>query len=720
MTERKSKPTPGTPATDHRLGIEAGIGIPNGRRAYSEKLLAADVIDRNGLREAIAHGERHTLSLPDALVALGLLTELDAYRALAETTGMEFVNLPATRVSELAVHLVPERVARQHAVLPLSEDNRVLIYATSKPFDASADDDVAFASGRKAKAVLAPRAQIIEAIDRVYPKLGVIDQLLGRLRNDPRLRSSASADVATDPDSPVVGLCSQIIIGAVSDHASDIHLEPFADHCLIRYRISGILEPVLSIPQEATSHVVNRFKIMARANIAMKHQPQDAQFRVSVGDANVDVRLSTLPTVHGEKIVMRIVDSRSPLQSLDALGYEAGTMERLRRALARPDGLILFTGPTASGKTTALYAALNELRTGRTNIVTVEDPVERYVPGVNQTAVNAKAGTNFAAVLRSVLRQDPNVIMVGEIRDPEVAQMVGQAAYTGHLVLSSLHTIDSAAAIGRLQNLGLEPFRIAESLVAVFAQRLVRQLCPSCKVAIPEAEARTLGEAHGISAVVSRSGHGCERCRQTGYVGRVPVAEVLTLDEALRAEVRGGSGERELRAAMRASGYRTMREAALDLVGAGLTSLEEINRVLADEDAPAAAEPRTRKHILIVDDDRTIRLLVRRLLEKEGFEVVEGVNGREAVELSRRERPDLLVLDLFMPEMDGYAALDKIRNDLSFANLPVMILTSADDPGVEERVLESGADDYLSKPIEAGVLLSRVRAVFRRASRVAA
>ncbi len=713
--------TPQATASARRGSFEGGIGIPDGRRIYGELLQSTHLLDRNRLQTAIDHSESKHTSLPEAIVALGFVSEIDAYVALAQATGLPLVDLHDTKVSELAVRLIPERQARRHELVPIAEDNRTLTYAIARPFDSDADNDIAFASGRRARAVLAPRSQVLAALDRYYPKTDDIAKILGRLRADPRVGSAHSLAVTTDPDSPVVELCAQILKGAVDANASDIHVEPFADEGFVRYRLAGILEPILTIPREAVAHVVNRFKILARANIALHHQPQDGQFRLTIHDHPVDVRLSTLPTVHGEKIVMRIVDSRSPLQTLDALGYEPDTLERLRHALARPDGLILFTGPTACGKTTALYAALNELRTGRTNILTVEDPVERYVPGVSQVAVNTKAGASFAAVLRSVLRQDPNVIMVGEIRDSEVAQMVGQAAYTGHLVLSSLHTMDAAAAVGRLQNLGLEPFRIAETLAAIFAQRLVRRLCSRCKVMLPEDEARALGAAHGITAVAAKAGKGCDQCRQTGYMSRVPVAEVLTLDDTLRAAVRAGAGERELRAAMRAAGYRTMREAALDLVAKGVTSLEEINRVLADEDVPMAAPgPRLRLRVLVADDDRMIRLMVRRLLEKEAFDVVEATNGRQAVDLARREHPNLMILDLGMPEMDGYAAIAELKQDLALADIPVMVLTAQDESGVEERVLELGADDYLIKPIEPGVLLSRVRAAFRRAIRAAA
>jgi type II secretory ATPase GspE/PulE/Tfp pilus assembly ATPase PilB-like protein len=322
---------------------------------------------------------------------------------------------------------------------------------------------------------VAAQTQVLAALDRYYPKNHELDVLAERIRSERRyIELAPDAEDADATASAVVAMCNHIVGRAVEVGASDIHLDCGTTGTIVRYRICGVLEQVLTLPAATSQPIRNRFKVLARADIAVRHRPQDGAFRVKINNRSVDVRLSTLPTVDGEKMVLRVIDSVSPLQSLDRMGYDADTLGRLTRALARPDGLVLVTGPTGSGKTTVLYAALNHLRTGHTNIVTVEDPV----------------GNSFPTVLRSLLRQDPNVIMVGEIRDGEVAHIVGQAAYTGHLVLSSLHTTDTATAILRLQNLGLEPFKIAESLCAVLAQRLVRSRCPHCRHVYDEADAR--------------------------------------------------------------------------------------------------------------------------------------------------------------------------------------------------------------------------------------
>jgi len=700
---------------ERRQDRDLGTGRPTGVRAFADQLLTAAMITREDLSRAIDQAEHQKLPLHDVVVSMGLVAEPDSYAVLSKVAGMPLLDLNDVRVSELAVRLVPEKLARRHTVLPLHEDNRTITFAVVRPLDIDIERDIGFAAGRTPRALLAQRSQVLEGLDRYYPKMGEVERLLDRLKSEARVESLESANSVVNA-SPVIDLCNHILAGAVQANASDIHIEPFAGSATVRYRISGILEQVITLPKEARAHITNRFKILAKTNIAVKHRPQDGAFRILISGRAVDVRLSTLPTVHGEKVVMRIIDDTSELKSLDHLGYDQPTVERLTRVLKRPDGLILFTGPTASGKTTGLYASLNQLRDGRTNIVTVEDPVERYIEGVNQIPVNKAAGTTFAQVLRSVLRQDPNVIMVGEIRDAEVAQVAGQAAYTGHLVLSSLHTTDAPSAIGRLLNLGLEPFRVSEILNAVFAQRLIRRLCPHCRVLLDAAEANRQGEAHGISAVAARAGSGCDRCRLTGYIDRIPVAESFIPDNAMRRLIRDSASAEDLRAAMRQAGFRSMRDVALDAVAQGVTSIDEVNRVLADDDS-SHVQARSKNRVLVVDDDRMIRMLVKLLLEKEGYDVIEGENGLQAVELARRERPELIVLDLMMPEMDGFEAIGRLRRELSLAALPVIVLTAESGPDTERRVLELGADDYLIKPFEPGVLVSRVRAAFRRASR---
>jgi type IV pilus assembly protein PilB len=684
-----------------------------GRAGFPALLIDRGLISRNDLMVAERHAQVEDVELADAFVTLGLVEEAACYAALAEAAGLDLVDAVGMAKSELAVRLVPERLARRHAVVPLSVDNRTLTYATCRPFDPETERDLSFASGRRIRASVARRSGVLEALERCYPKLRELDVLAARLSGERAVVEGPEAPRATPSASTVIDLCDHIIGRAVEVGASDVHVECGTESTTVRYRICGVLEPVLTLPGSVSNSIRNRFKIMARADISIQHRPQDGAFQLKVNGRAIDVRLSTLPTVQGEKIVMRVIDSYSPLQSLDRLSYDDETLARLRQSLARPDGLILVTGPTGSGKTTALYAAMGHLTTGQSNIVSVEDPVERTVPGVTQIPVNPRAGNTFSTVLKSLMRQDPNVIMVGEVRDEEVAQIVGQAAYTGHLVLTSLHTVDAATAVTRLANLGLEPYKIAESLSAVLAQRLLRSLCPSCKRVHSQEEAESRGVAHRIPSAPASAGSGCQHCNHTGYLGRVPVAELLTPSEELRDAISRGATAHEIRTAMRAAGYPTMRDHALQLVAAGVTSIEEVNRVLTDDDSLRNLS-RDRPRVLVVDDDAITRMLVKLLLERENFEVLEAANGRNGVEIAKRERPDLILIDLNMPEMDGYQAIATLRKDLSLAALPIVVLTSEEGPGIERRVLELGADDYMLKPFDPDVLLSRVNAVFRR------
>jgi type II secretory ATPase GspE/PulE/Tfp pilus assembly ATPase PilB-like protein/CheY-like chemotaxis protein len=705
------------------------------------------------------HAAKHGINLVDATVELGLLNEQKAYAALAEWNGRPLMDLHLTPPDPTASRLLPERVARAHQIFAIAHDNRTFTYASSSPFDAEVDRDVAFASGRRPQMVIASRAQITAALSQSYKTGLAIDKLIDRIVIADMEKAVKVPGPLEATDSPIIDLCNRVIATALAAGASDVHIEPGPTGALVRHRISGILEPLLTLPEGAVRGVTNRFKLMAKADIASRMKPQDGAFRIEIDNHQIDVRLSTVPTIHGEKVVMRMVRGADAMLTIDMLGYDDKTRRALLDALSKPDGLVLVTGPTGSGKTTVLYAALQYLQTGRVNIVTVEDPVERQLAGVTQIAVHERAGTTFATVLRSVMRQDPNIIMVGEIRDNEVADIVGQAAYTGHLVLTSLHTTDAASAITRLLNLGLQAHKIAESLNAVVAQRLLRTVCSHCCVRHDAETAARLGAEHGVARIGASVGRGCSHCKETGYLGRVAVPEILVPDETLRTAIRNGAGIGEIRKAMARVGNLSMREAALVLVADGVTSIEELNRTLSDHskeaaaqgneastvhsteastiapivaraapaaaiaDRPAAglrlvARPEARR-VLVADDDRMIRLIVKMLLEKQGMTVFEAESGTVAMEVVRRERPDLMLVDLHMPDMDGFRVIEMIRNDDTLSSTPVIVLTAETSHEVETKVLEMGADDYVTKPFEPEVLLSRVRAAFRRAVRAA-
>jgi type II secretory ATPase GspE/PulE/Tfp pilus assembly ATPase PilB-like protein len=661
------------------------------------------------------HVSQTGLSVVESIVSLGLVPERIAYEELAAAANMPFADAKTVAPSALALKLVPSRIARQHSIVPVTVDHRTITFLTARPFDVDAESDVSFTTGRRAVAMLACRTDLQSLLERVYPTAIDVEHLLARFQTSGGVEIDAHQLTDSPSDSAVIELCNALLARAIETGASDLHLDPSADGSVVRLRVGGVLDTLLSLPPDATVFVRNRFKVIANADISVRNRPQDGAFALRVNGRRIDVRLSSVPTTSGEKIVLRIIDSRSDLQSLDALGYDAETLARLRRALNRPDGLLLVTGPTGSGKTTSLYAALAHLRTGRVNIVSVEDPVERMLPGINQIAVNARAGNTFASVLRAVLRQDPDVVMVGEVRDAEVASMLGQAAFTGHLVLSSLHTTDAASAVMRLLNLGLEPFKVAECLSGIVAQRLVRRLCPDCRAVHSDFEARRLGREHHVSRIAAAEGPGCDTCKGSGYLDRVTLVELLTPNDDIRQAIARGASAAELRAAMQAAGTPTMRDHAARLLAEGITSIGEIERVLGAEETSAVPAPEApKKRVLVAEDDVITGTLLHMVLERAGYAVIDARTGRQAVQLAQQQAPHLILMDLNMPEMDGYEALRQLRAAPQLSHVPIVVVTSEEGEDVQQRVLDSGADDYIVKPFEPAMLTARLQGVFSR------
>ena len=667
--------------------------------AFGRLLTEAKALDGNTLQSAIRFAQYSAIPLHEAVIRLGLVDERTAYVTVAAASGLDFVEAREVVPTAMALQVVPARVARQHQVLPVSVDDRTVTYLTSTPFDPDAERDLNFTSGRRPVAKLSCPSDLRVALQHGYPDKVHLEGLLTQAR--PETHSSVEAIHGAAErafsDAAVVELCDMLIVRAVDSGASDLHLDPSDTGLLARICVGGVLESVLALPADVARMVLDRFKMMARSDIAVRQQPQDGAFAMRVGGRRIDVRLSTLPTTFGEKIVMRIVDNELP--SIGRLGYDEPVTARLRSILDRPGGLVLVAGPTGSGKTTLLYAALQHLRAGRSNVVSVEAAVERTLRGVNQIQVDAHAGATRASVLRSVLRREPDAVMVGEIDDAEVASIVGQAAYTGHLVLGSLHTIDAATAITRLLDLGLEPYRIAESLSAVLAQRLVRRLCPACRLLNNDGPA-----ASG----------GCAECNFTGWVDRMPVAELLVPTPDIRTLIARSGSAAELRQAIRAAEIPTMRDRAQRLVASGETTEQEIVRVLGCEAERPNMSTGVRQTILVADDDPVARTLVRLLLERDGYAVVEAATGRIAVDLTGSKGPELIVMDLNMPRMDGFEAIQAIRRNPSAAKTPIVVVTAEDGAETERKVLALGADDYIVKPFEPAVLTARIKAVFER------
>ncbi len=491
----------------------------------------------------------------------------------------------ALSVDRLSFELSAEWL-EQHALLPLRREHDTLVIATWLPEpEARALDDLRLMFNASIVLEQHDETSIRSAIQRVYAQETVTAEgLIAGLSIDSR---ALNADELPLDDllhlaneAPVVRLVNLLLIEALDARASDVHLEGYADGLRVRYRVDGVLQPAPSPPPHLTAAIISRLKIMADLDIAERRLPQDGRIRLRLQNRNVDVRVSTVPTLRGESVVLRLLDKDRGRVTLTDLGMAADTLELFAEVISRPHGIVLATGPTGSGKTTTLYAAVEMIRTGREKILTVEDPVEYELPGVPQVPVNEKVGVTFASALRALLRQDPDIILVGEIRDPETAQIATQAALTGHLVLSTLHTNDAPTALTRLLDLGVASYLVASTVDAVLAQRLVRVICPQCKYATEpdKATARRIDVA-ALNLETIWRGRGCDECRGTGYRGRTGVHELLVMDNHLRVEVQGRRGSEELRALAVEKGMRTLQEDGFRLVRAGVTTLDEVMRV---------------------------------------------------------------------------------------------------------------------------------------------
>jgi len=617
--------------------------------------------------------------------------------------------------------LLPESLARRYQVFPLRETDRQLVVATANPTDLDAEQAVGFASGRTPVLEIAPPQAIKRAIDIHYAPDRVVERLLDRvgaeLASEVRVVDEQSPEVVAARElesAPVVKLTGVILTDAVRARASDIHLEPGRDGGLVRFRIDGVLRTHMNLPMPALNRVVSRIKVMGKMDIADRLRPQDGRTRIQADGRTLDLRISTVPTRDAEKAVIRLLDPGNS-KTLADLAIPAHELERFQRLLLHRDGIVVVTGPTGSGKTTTLYAALRQVATGEVNVMTVEDPVEYELPGMTQIQVEPRRGVTFASALRSILRQDPNVIFIGEIRDLETAEIAVQAALTGHLVLATIHANDAVGAIARFTDLGLDHAKISSTLRGALAQRLLRRVCERCAVAVEgtlRPAEQALADRYGVRP--AKRAVGCPACGQSGYRGRVPIIEVMVVGPWLEPKVRAGSPAAELQKAAVGGGMRPLRDVALERVRSGETTLEEVERVLGGaESVPASSAA---AHVLVVDDDAVTRAIARGVLEKAGYRVSESADGIEALE-RLREGHDfaLMVLDVEMPRLGGAEVLDRIRRSVMTAGLPVIVLTGSTAETTEVDMMERGADDYVRKPLDSVRFVARVRAALRRA-----
>ncbi|MBY9077579.1 Flp pilus assembly complex ATPase component TadA [Paenibacillus sp. HN-1] len=545
------------------------------KKRLGDLLVENGIISQEQLQEALVEQRKTKRKLGDLLISQGYITEQQLIEVLEFQLGIPHVSLFKYQIDPAITQIIPESLAKRYQVLPFLKEGGKLMVAMADPLDYFAIEDLRMSTGFRIEPAISTRDELQRAIARHYGMRDSMNQMLVELPTQEEIEETE----ITDEDSPIVRLVNQMIQQAVQLRASDIHVDPGENNLAIRYRIDGTLRTERLIPKQMQGFITARLKIMARLNIAERRLPQDGRIKMQFDYRMVDIRVSSLPTMHGEKIVLRLLDLSTGVKSVDTLGFSENNAAAFKEMIGRPYGILLITGPTGSGKTTTLYSALNHLNEESVNIITVEDPVEYQLEGINQVHVNPAIGLTFAAGLRSILRQDPNIVMVGEIRDTETAEIAVRASLTGHLVLSTLHTNDAVSSITRLRDMGVEPYLIASSLIGVVAQRLVRKICTDCRETYtPSTQESIMLERYGLRTEVLHRGRGCGSCNSTGYRGRFAIHEVLKIDDRLRQMVADSASVEELRTAARERGLVQLMEDGLLKVSQGLTTLQEVLR----------------------------------------------------------------------------------------------------------------------------------------------
>ena len=558
-------------------------------KQLGEVLLEEGLVSEAQLMTALDEQIVRGTSLGRVLVELGILSEDQLVRALAAQVGMEFVDLDEFVVDRRAVQLLPGAVCRRYTVLPIAIRDDYLVLAMADPGNVMALDDVRALARMQVHPVVAAHDNLLRGIDRHCRADGEIGELAGALEEATQ-QNEVELDLtnlgsATEDDAPIVKYVNLLVTQAITDRASDIHIEPTENELRVRYRIDGVLHEMQRSPKQIQNGVISRVKILSDIDIAERRKPQDGRMSVQHNGRKIDLRVATLPTVWGEKIVMRILDNSTASLDLRDLSFGEENYEVYSEAYRKPYGMILVTGPTGSGKSTTLYATLNAVSRPEINVITVEDPVEYRLPGINQVQVNPKAGLTFAGALRSILRSDPDVVLLGEIRDHETAQIAIEAALTGHLVLSTLHTNDAPSAITRLVEMGIEPFLVGSALDCVVAQRLARRLCSKCKEPYEPSDEELLASRFpwvpGEPKPILHRPAGCTTCSRTGYRGRLALHEVMRVTEGIERHAVSGSSAADIGRTALDEGMRSLRMDGWQKVAAGDTSIEEILRVVA-------------------------------------------------------------------------------------------------------------------------------------------
>ncbi|MDD3803188.1 MAG: ATPase, T2SS/T4P/T4SS family [bacterium] len=691
-------------------------------KRIGEILVAKNYVTQKELEEALKEQYGAHKKIGEIFLQKRVITDEELASALSEQLKIPLIKFEENPVSENLLNLFLQSYMRKNRFLPVGISQRKLLLATDNPVNSDLILEAAFITGMEILIGVVKTSELESMFLSLFGKENITFDI-----TDDFIETSAENDREFEGEvdinsKPIVRLVNAIILDAIKMRASDIHFEPQETSLLVRYRIDGFLHEHIRIPKKTERMVISRVKIMAKMDITQNRKSQDGNIRLYAAKKDISLRVSTLPTMNGEKVVMRILDKSSITVALENLGISGENIGKIRSNSRKPQGIILVTGPTGSGKTTTLYSLLQELDYNHQNISTIEDPIEYTIKGINQTQIDSKNGMTFASALRTLLRQDPNTVLLGEIRDSETASTAFKAAMTGHLILSTLHTNDELSTIVRLKDLGIAPYLIADALLVVIAQRLVRRVCTECAEEYePEENDLKLLFPHKPVKLLRAKKEGCEACGFTGYKGVLGIFGVLEIDTKIRDFIEKSVSYKDMGDYLKRIDYVNVLEDGLRKVMSGETTLDEIKRVLdfgrfesADTKTPEAESEGGEKEILVVDDAKTIRTLLRALLENEGFLVREAEDGRTAYEMIKRKKYKMVITDVNMPDMGGLELLKSIRETNSMKMIPVILLTSLSDSESEVRGLHYGADDYITKPIDPEKVLLRVKNIFRR------
>jgi len=697
-----------------------------------DTLLNKKLITREQLEDAKSKQLCEKKPLHCVLVDMGFISEEDLIDVASKVFNLPVFNFDteSDSIDPEAAKLISYEKLKYYGVFPIRIEGKKLLLATNDPNDIIALDDIRVISKMEIRPILAKKSQIDRYTEKYYHSDDNMYSLLKNIKIDSNVEIAdhvefrdqiVSIELLKGDTSPIVKLLNFILSDSIKARASDIHIEPQKESVLIRYRVDGDMVDITKVSYAALRPLVARIKIISDLDIAETRTPQDGRTSISTQGRVIDLRISTIPTIHGEKVEMRILDPVEAKVEFETIGLEAKELSVVKNALRASQGMILVTGPTGSGKTSTLYASLNYVKEGNKNIVTIEDPVEYLIDGINQVQVNPYKDVSFATGLRSILRQDPDVILVGEIRDRDTAEIAFRASMTGHLVLSTLHTNSAVATISRLFDIGLEPYLISSSVMLVMAQRLVKRVCPYCKTEYtPDKQLLEKFSTYIDKLNMKKffKGTGCHKCNFRGFIGRTAIFEILKVTDKVRTLINDKSPEDMIFFEAKKEGMMTLAESGIRKVLSGMTTIEEVAKVAevieSDEAMEHPHKIRGDIRVLIAEDEEDLLKILEKNLTSAGYHVIKSRDGNELVKLAIQEKPDLIISDVTMPKMSGFEAVKELRSRLETASIPVMMLTARDDKESELKGIEAGADDYIPKPCDHEKLLARIKMLLRR------